>query len=142
MQLRNLIRSTVLVMAISATGCASAPSKFDKLADTAQQHEYQETSTQDILNAYGNPLEINKREDGHIHFIYEAKDETATHWTNYIPVKALLFGFDTVEETVTTVFIFDGAHKLVETTINKHTVEHDYGIGNRRFYPSNMKKES
>lgn len=140
MQLRNIIRSTALVLAISATGCASTSSEFDNLSDTAQEHEYQQTSAQNILDTYGNPLEIQEREDGYVHFVYEVKEENVSSWTSYIPVKALLFGVDTVEDTITAVFIFDENRMLVETIVNEESVENNYGIGNRRFYPSNRDK--
>lgn len=142
MQLQYFIRTMLLVIAIGATGCASVPSDYHKLADTAQVHEYQQTSTVDILKAYGKPFEMQNREDGHLHFIYEVKEENVSHWTDYIPVKILFFGFDTVEKTIRVVFSFDDNQKLVETTVNEETIYNDYGFGNRRFYPSNMWKES
>lgn len=55
--------------------------------------------------------------------------------------EALLFGFDTVETGVVTEYVFDKSGMLVSIEVNETQIENDYGIGNRRFYPSNWQSK-
>ncbi len=37
-------------------------------------------------------------------------------------------------------FTFDEQNNLIQTVVNEEAIEHDYGLFNRRFYPSKIKE--
>ncbi|RJG50519.1 hypothetical protein [Motilimonas pumila] len=129
--------SSLIILSLGVTGCTSVPSDYSRLLEAESYQPYSEMAQQDVLNRFGEPTRVVLLPEGGEHFFYGISQQQATHWSNYIPVKAFLFGFDTVETHVVAEFVFDKSGMLVSTEVNETQIENDYGIGNRRFYPSN-----
>jgi len=136
----NLLKKLIVpAIAIAITsGCATAPSQLAHLESSGRLYQVGVATKGDFIDQFGVPQEWHSNEDGTLSYHYEKREEFAQHWYNYIPISMVLISFDTTEEVVTADFLFDADGKLMSSYVYEETIDHDYGLFNRRFYPSNM----